>query len=66
MDNIFIPHNAVWRQTSAYPYVFYDEWRSRCPGNVMIYYQRKTVSYADYVVGLWYVSPTDLEGSWQQ
>ena len=35
--------------------VYYYEYRTTV-GNLKLYYQRKTVTYADYIVGKWYVS----------
>lgn len=53
---IWVPPGARWRLKPQYDYVYYHEWRSRCQCNTKIYYQRKTVKYADYKVGLWYVA----------
>lgn len=39
---------------------YYDEYRSLDPERVKLYFQKKTVKYADYKVGLWYISPFDL------
>jgi hypothetical protein len=36
---------------------YYDEWRTKDSANVKLYHQRATVSYADYLVGMWYVAP---------
>jgi hypothetical protein len=36
------------------------EWRSKDQNNVKIYEQSKTVDYADYKMGLFYVSPFEL------
>lgn len=54
-------HVADWRLSS--PQAYYVELRSRCACNVKIYHQRRTVSYADYVPGLYYISPFDLGDS---
>jgi len=54
---IFIPEKTRYRLTSRL--VYYNEWRSN-KDNVKIYEQKKTVSYADYKIGLWYISPFDL------
>jgi len=45
-----------WHDSTA----FYVEFRSKCASNVMLYYQKRTVSYADYKVGMFYMSPADL------
>lgn len=39
---------------------YYEEFRSNCETNVMIYFQRKPVDYADYRIGMYYVSPFAL------
>ena len=39
---------------------YYDEYRSLGPERVKIYFQKKTVKYADYKIGYWYISPFDL------
>jgi len=39
---------------------YYEEFRSNCAANVKVYFQRKPVDYADYRVGMYYVSPFDL------
>lgn len=57
-DGIFIPDNQVWRIKNVLCY--YVEWRTKDDSNVMIYNQKKTVKYADYKIGLWYISPFDL------
>ena len=36
------------------------EWRSKDQNNVKVYEQSKTVDYADYKMGLFYVSPFEL------
>ncbi|MCK5017103.1 MAG: hypothetical protein KAS32_08520 [Candidatus Peribacteraceae bacterium] len=59
--NIFIPKNEKWRQLS--PNSFYIEYRSKCDSYVKLYFQIKTVSYADYKVGLWYIDPKELTSS---
>jgi len=56
-DNIFIPDSQEWRLTDKR--IYYHEWRTK-KDYVKLYYQRKTVKYADYRIGLWYVSPFDL------
>jgi len=56
-----VPKNQVWRMESPKwkDKVFYHEYRTyNC--NIMIYHQMKTVDYADYKVGRWYISPWDL------
>ncbi len=52
----FIPYNEKGNR-----HVYFYEYRSNDPANVMVYHQRRTVKYADYRVGMFYVAPTDLE-----
>ena len=60
-DAVFMPDNMVWRTTPKWRNtVFYYEYRTKV-GNLKLYYQRKTVTYADYIVGKWYVSIEDAE-----
>ena len=40
--------------------VYYWEFRSMDVSNVMIYFQMKTVNYADYKIGFFYVDPEDV------
>lgn len=53
-----IPDECLWRQT--YPKAFYIEHRTVDSAFVMIYEQLKPVTYADYRVGMFYVSPSDV------
>jgi DNA repair photolyase len=39
---------------------FFEEWRSNDENNVMVYDQKRTVAYADYKIGKFYISPLDL------
>jgi hypothetical protein len=57
LDNIYIPELEKYRLTSNV--VFYYEYRTNID-NVKIYYQVKTVNYADYKIGMYYISPFDL------
>jgi hypothetical protein len=36
------------------------EWRTKDQSNVKVYDQKRTVEYANYKVGLFYISPFDL------
>jgi len=58
MENFHIPKSEVYRLNSNA--VFYDEYRSNDASNVKLYYQKRTVAYADYQIGLCYISPFDL------
>ena len=39
---------------------YFDEYRTMDAANVMVYHQQRPVGYADYRIGLWYVSLADL------
>lgn len=41
--------------------VFYFEYRTADASNVMVYHQNQYVGYADYIPGMYYISPADLE-----
>ena len=57
-----IPENIKlveqWRVDSDNAY--YIEYRTIDNANVKIYHQSKVVTYADYKIGLFYISPEDL------
>lgn len=57
-SGIHIPHEQKWRIKN--PLCFYIEYRTMDDCCVKIYKQKKVVKYADYQVGLWYISPFDL------
>ena len=57
-DNTFIPDTQEWRKDSTN--AFYIEHRTTDKANVKIYEQKKLVDYADYKIGLFYISPFDL------
>jgi hypothetical protein len=52
-----VPQYAKYRLTNNV--VFYDEYRS-VMDDVKLYLQKHPVAYADYKVGLCYISPFDL------
>ena len=59
---VHLPSDQLWRRSRNWrSKVFYEEYRSHCPTNAKLYFQRKTVTYADYQVGFFYVAPTDLD-----
>ena len=58
LTNIHIPLNQLYRLTDLR--IYYVEFRSCDMPSVKIYYQVKTVAYADYKIGMFYISPTDL------
>jgi hypothetical protein len=57
-SNLHIPGEERWRVRSETAY--YIEYRSNCKSNVMVYWQKRYVQYADYELGKWYMSPSDL------
>ena len=57
-DNFLIPEDQLWRLKNLNSY--YNEYRT-VQDNVKIYHQKKTVDYADYKIGMWYISPFDLK-----
>ena len=56
--NIHVPVEQIYRLTDLR--VYYVEFLSNDLSNVKVYYQLKTVAYADYKIGLFYISPFDL------
>lgn len=59
-EAIAIPPDQKWRLDPLYDHVFYYEYRTIDVSSVKLYFQQKTVEYADYKIGYWYVSPFDL------
>ena len=57
-DNIYIPDHARHKLDSNLSY--YHEYRSTDKCFVKLYQQKLTVGYADYKVGMWYISPFSL------
>jgi len=65
-DNLVIPPDQQWRVKNERAY--YIEYRTkdsmgvlvRYGGGVKVYYQKRTVDYADYRGGMYYVSPVFL------
>ena len=60
-DNLHMPDEEKYR--TEHPWkerVHYLEWRTNDESNVKIYDQKKRVDYADYKVGLLYISPFDV------
>ncbi len=60
-DQIYIPDAELWRIDSDIAY--YIEYRTNDTCNVKIYFQKKVVNYADYLIGKYYISPFDLKTS---
>lgn len=59
IDNLFIPKEQEYRLTSNV--VYYIEFRTIDECYVKVYYQLKTVDYADYKLGKLYISPFNLK-----
>jgi len=57
-DNILIPEDQKWRLNNNS--IYYVEFRTDDISNVKIYYQIKTVDYADYLIDKFYISPFDI------
>jgi len=57
VENLYIPYYAKYRLTSKN--VYYIEYRT-IKDDVMVYYQIKKVSFADYKVGRYYIDPKNL------
>ena len=58
MENLHIPEDQMWRLTNDMAY--YIEYHSRDAANTKVYHQKRPVDYADYKVGLFYISPGDV------
>lgn len=59
--NLHVPEDKLDRlREPKRSYVYYFEWRSNDEANVKVYDQKRTVDYADYEVGMFYVSPFKL------
>jgi hypothetical protein len=41
-------------------HIYFKEYRSNDSSNVMLYHQLRTVAYADYKVGMFYIAPADI------
>lgn len=55
---LYIPTKQLYRLSD--PKVYYIEFRT-IQGNAKVYYQMRTVAYADYKIEHFYISPDDLE-----
>ena len=59
MDNIFVPDHAKHKLENSLTY--YHEYRSLDKSCVKLYFQKMEVSYADYIIGKWYIDPMCLK-----
>lgn len=57
-NNFRIPEDKKIKLT--YRNCYYIEYRSIDESNVKLYFQKRSVDYADYKVGKYYISPFDL------
>ena len=58
IENFHIPEIEKYRIENST--CFYIEYRSNDTSNVKLYLQKRHVSYADYKIGKFYISPFDL------
>lgn len=54
---LYIPKSQLYRLSD--PKVYYIEFRT-IEGDAKVYYQMRSVAYADYKIGYFYISPSDL------
>jgi len=57
-ENLFVPPEQKYRFGDAR--VYYIEYRTKDSAFTKVYYQLKTVKYADYKLYMFYFSPDDL------
>ena len=55
--SLYIPKNQLYRLSD--PKVYYIEFRT-VENDVKVYYQMRSVAYADYLINHFYISPLDL------
>lgn len=58
LNSFIIPKNQLYRLTDLR--IYYIEFRSNDDANIKLYYQLKTVAYADYKIGYFYIDPHEL------
>lgn len=64
LQNFQIPIEEEYRVGNGVSY--YIEYRSKDPSYVKLYFQKRTVAYADYKIGRYYISPFDLVMEYNQ
>ena len=57
-NNIHIPEDVQWR--IYHERVYYIEFRSKDDSDIMIYFQKMLVNYADYKIRFYYIDPEDV------
>lgn len=63
-DNLVITGGSEWRSDPdhvLYNKCYFILYNPRGEPATRVYYQRRVVDYADYVVGRWYISPIKLQ-----
>jgi len=58
-ESFTIPEIEKYRLTNNI--CFYVEYRSTDESNIKLYFQKRRVKYADYKIGMYYISPFDLK-----
>ena len=58
INQLYIPKNQLYRLSD--PKVYYIEFRTNDKSNIKVYYQMRSVAYADYRIEYFYISPDDL------
>ena len=58
LENLHIPPKQEWRLDSENAY--YIERRSNDESSVKVYDQKRTVDYADYKIGMFYIAPAEV------
>ncbi|MGB7498045.1 MAG: hypothetical protein WBR14_21390 [Candidatus Acidiferrum sp.] len=53
LENFHRATNTYWND--------FHEWRSNCASNVMLYEQLRTVGYADYQIGFYYITASEIK-----
>jgi len=63
-ENLVIPEGSEWRLDPKHPVYnqCYFVLHNPKGEKTRVYHQRKTVDYADYVIGRWYIAPKGLQG----
>lgn len=59
-STIYVPEQQRYRLSPPWDSKVYYHWYETWHGGYKVYFQRKTVSYADYKIGHWYISPSCL------
>jgi len=58
LESFTVPKDQLYRFSDKR--IYYIEFRSIDDSNIKLYYQLKTVAYADYKIGMFYISPYEL------